>query len=32
MKKEVSEILKNISDEISITVSMKQVVEESYML
>jgi len=30
MKKEVSEILKNISDEISITVSMKQVVEESY--
>lgn len=30
MKKEVSEILKNISDEISITVSMKQVVENSY--
>lgn len=30
MKKEVSEILKNISDEISITESMKQVVEDSY--
>ena len=30
MKKEVSEILKNISDEISITVAMKQVVEDSY--
>lgn len=30
MKKEVSEILKNISDEISITVAMKQVVEKSY--
>lgn len=30
MKKEVSEILKNISDEISITAPMKKVVEDSY--